>query len=383
MSEAEGERLRRWRMVLGGGASDGTGAPLSAEDAARDRALEALYDSDRSAGLGGSSPNVARWLGDIRAYFPRSVVRVMQRDAFDRLNLRRLLLEPEMLEAVQPDVHLVADLIALGRVIPTRTRATARAVVKRVVDELMARLAQPTRQAVRGALTRALKSRRPRPGDIDWVRTIRANLRHYQPKHRTIVPERLVGFGRRRSQLHHIILCVDQSGSMAPSVVYSSVFAAVLASVPAVRTSLVVFDTSVVDLTGQLSDPVDVLFGTQLGGGTDIDQAIAYVEGLVDTAPTDTIVVLISDLFEGGDEGSLLARVRRLVDAGVRVVTLLALADDGAPAYDHQLAASLAALGVPSFACTPDRFPELMAAAIGRRDIARWAAENDLVCARG
>lgn len=371
-------RLQRWRMVLGGPADVSCGG-VSGRLQEMDQALAALYEEDsklasRRGGRGNSSPSVARWLGDIRKYFPSQVVQVMQRDAMERLNLRELLLQPEMLENVQPDVHLVADLISLGSVIPQNTKATARLVVRKVVDELMKKLEDPMRSAVAGALDRSQRNRRPRHAEIDWNRTIRANLRHWQPEYRTIVPETLIGYGRKaRRPQREVILCIDQSGSMANSVVYSSIFGAVMASLPAVSTRLVVFDTAVVDLTDKLDDPVDVLFGVQLGGGTDINGAVGYCQGLIGE-PRNSILVLISDLYEGGVESGLLRRAHELVEAGVQFITLLALSDEGAPAYDAELAAKLAALGVPSFACTPDAFPQLMAAAIRRDDVAAWAA---------
>lgn len=379
MSEAE--RLRRWRLVLGGGDADGTGHGLDATDQKRDEVLRELYDAERRGGLGGSAPRVARWLGDIRSYFPTSVVQVMQRDAMDRLGLRQLLLEPELLATVQPDVALVGTLMGLGRAVPEQSRETARAVVRQVVRQLEDRLAAPTRQAITGALNRAARTRRPRPGDIDWNRTIAANLSRYQPEYRTVIPERLVGYGRRSQQVRReVILCIDQSGSMASSVVYASVFGAVMASLRAVRTRLVVFDTAVVDLTEQMQDPVDVLFGVQLGGGTDIAGALGYCASLV-TQPRETILVLISDLYEGGVRDELVQRSAALVGAGVQMVALLALSDDGAPSYDHDNAAALGEVGVPAFACTPDLFPELMAAAIQRRDIPTWAGTHDIAIA--
>jgi Mg-chelatase subunit ChlD len=254
-------------------------------------------------------------------------------------------------------------------------------VVRHVVEDLERRLASPTRQAIKGALDRANRTQRPRHADIDWNRTVAANLKHYQPAYRTVIPERLVGYGRRSSQiLRDVVLCVDQSGSMASSVVYSSVFGAVMASLKSVRTQLVAFDTSVVDLTDQLDDPVEVLFGMQLGGGTDINQALAYCETLM-ANPRNTIMVLISDLFEGGIREEMLRRLAAMVDSGVQVVVLLALSDDGAPSYDHDNAAALAALGIPAFACTPDLFPDLMAAAIQRSDLAQWASANDVITA--
>ena len=368
----------------GGGGEPGDG--LSQEDRAVDAALAALYDQGRqagrdgrrSAGLGASAPSVARWLGDIRTYFPTSVVQVMQRDAMERLNLRRLLLEPEMLESIQPDVHLVGTLLSLNRIMPEATKATARHVVSAVVAEVERRIANRTKAAVSGALNRAARTRRPKLRDIDWNRTIAANLSRYLPEYRTVVPERLVGYGRRQQVVaRDVVLAIDQSGSMASSVVYASVFGAVLASIRALKTSLVVFDTAVVDLTEKLHDPVDVLFGTQLGGGTDINKAIAYSQTLI-TRPRDSIFVLISDLIEGGVREQMLARIAALDAAGVQVVVLLALSDDGAPVFDTDNAAALAELGVPAFACTPDAFPDLLAVAIDGGDVAAWAHRTDL-----
>ena len=377
----DGERLRRWRLMLGGAAEETIGLGLSGDDLGMDRALQALYEGQRGAGLGGSAPNVARWLGDIRGYFPAPVVQVMQRDALERLDLRRMLLEPELLSSVTPDVHLVTTLMTLRGVMPQRAKETARQVVRRVVEELTRKLTEPTRQAIMGSLNRATRNNRPRHSEIDWQRTIRANLRHYQPAYRTIIPERRIGYGRKRSSLRDIILCVDQSGSMGASVVYSGIFGAVLASLPAVSTRMVVFDTAVVDLTEDLSDPVDLLFGVQLGGGTDINQALAYCQSLV-RRPQETILVLVSDLYEGGSRSEMLQRAAALAASGVQIVALLALSDSGAPAYDHHTAAAFAALGAPAFACTPDRFPDLMAAAINRQDLGLWAAAQGIVTAR-
>ncbi len=384
----EAERLRRWRLVLGGPAEEGMGGGgrggdmLSGNDLGMDKVLAALYDSNRSAGLGSSSPNVARWLGDIRTYFPSSVVKVMQQDALERLKLREMLMQPELLEAVEADVQLVANLMSLSKVLPEKTKDTARMVVRKVVDELQRKLANPLLQAVRGSLNRATRSTRPRYSEIDWHRTIRANLQHYQPEQRTIIPQKLVGYGHRRASLRDIVLCVDQSGSMGTSVVYSGIFGAVLASLRSISTRMVVFDTAVVDLTDDLKDPVDLLFGVQLGGGTDIHRALGYCQGVI-SRPNQTILVLITDLYEGGDAEGMIRRAAELVASGVSVICLLALNDTGTPSYDHHNAAALSALGIPSFACTPDLFPDLMAAAILHQDLALWAAKNDITVARG
>jgi Mg-chelatase subunit ChlD len=381
----EAGRARRWRLLLGD-AAEGCAARLSGSDAAVDAALAALYDvpatspgarsgtgGRRSAGLGGSAPKVARWLGDIRTYFPSTVVQVMQRDAVERLDLTRLLLEPELLGAVQPDVNLVGTLLSLGRVLPERTKETARQVVAEVVRQIEDRVAERTTSAVAGALNRAARTHRPRLHDVDWAATIRANLAHYLPEHRTVVPERLIGYGRRQQVVaKEVILEIDQSGSMAESVVYASVFGAVLAKMRTLKTTLIAFDTEVVDFTESLADPVDVLFGVQLGGGTDINRAIAYGQDRI-TRPADTLFFLISDLYEGGVRDEMVKRMAAMKAAGVQVIVLLALSDSGAPAFDRENAAALAALGIPAFACTPDAFPDLLSLAMTGGDVSAWA----------
>lgn len=379
----EETRQRRWRMILGSPAQaprggQGLECQLSESEVQMDKALQALYDSDRKAGLGSSSPHVNRWLGDIRTYFPSSVVKVMQKDALQRLNLQQMLFEKETLESVVPDIHLVSTLLSLKNVIPNKTKDTARKVVHKVVQELENRLRNPMVQAVKGALSRATRTSRPKAAEIDWHRTIRKNLGNYLPEQKTIIAEKLVGYGRKQTSLRDIVLCIDQSGSMAASVVYSSIFAAVLATLRSVSCRMVVFDTSVVDLTEKLSDPVDVLFGTQLGGGTDINKAVGYCQQQI-TRPAKTIFIMISDLIEGGDQGQMIRKMASMVQTGVQAICLLALSDEGKPCFDEGNAAKLNNIGVPCFACTPDLFPGMMAAAIQRQDIASWAARQEIV----
>ena len=306
---------------------------------------------------------------------------MLQKDALDRVGIQMMLQQPELLRAVQPDVHLVANLLALRSVLPPESRETARQVVAQVVHELEKRLAEPVRQAVAGSLDRASRNRRPQHSEIDWPRTIRANLKHYQADYKTIIPETRIGFGRKKRALREVILCVDQSGSMASSVVYAGIFGAVLASLPALLTRVVVYDTAVVDLTAELDDPVDLLFGTQLGGGTDTCRALDYCSGLIQR-PEETIFLLISDLYDGVDNARMVRMLAEFAARGVRTIGLLALSDDGKPSYDHNNAQQLANRGVPVFACTPDLFPDLMGAAIGGRDLNEWAAAVDIAATR-
>ena len=372
------ERLRKWRLILGKHADPEGEISLEGEMNRMDEVMEALYDSERKGGLGNSSPNVNTWLGDIRKYFPKSVVRLIQKDALERIGLEQMLMEPELLESAEPDVNLAATILSLNKAMPEKTRTTAKAIVKKVVEEIEKKIQNPMLEAIKGALSRSIRNRRPKHNEIDWNRTILKNLKTYQEDLNTIIPEHLIGFGKKNRSLKNVILLVDQSGSMAASMVYAGIFGAVMTSIPSMKTHMVVFDTSVVDLTESLNDPVELLFTTQLGGGTDINKALAYSENLIQN-PTETILVLISDLYEGGNETEMVKRVTSIKNSGVSFITLLALNDHGAPSFDKNLASKLASLDIPSFACTPNQFPDLIATAIKKESIDQWMSRNDIV----
>lgn len=382
------ERVRRWRLILGqthqddpeqpdpdgeqseAGSPDGGGddGALGPQDQQLDQLLSQLYGEGDAGDLSDSAPDIARWLGDIRHYFPESVAQMLQQDVLDKYKLRKLLAHPELVEKIEPDINLVAELMRLKRLMPAKTRETAREIVRQVVEELLERLRRPMEQALSGTLNRAVINRRPKFNEINWIRTIHSNLKHYQPRYRTVVPETVIGYGRRRSSLKDVILCVDTSASMSKSVVYAGVYASVMASIPAVSTRLIMFDSNVVDLTGRLTDPVDMIFGLRLGGGTDINRALGYAQQHV-KRPADTTLILISDLFEGGDKRGLIERVAQLRQSGVQIIVLLALSDSGAPRYSREVAQQMANLDVPAFACTPDRFPDLIGALLNGREL--------------
>ena len=360
------EYLRKWRLILGqqSEGEEGDTIDLPGQLAGMDATLEALYaDQDRKGGLGKSNPNVNRWLGDIRKYFPTDTVQLLQRDALDRLGLKQMLLEPELLEIIEPDVHLIGTLLTLKNLLPDRSRETARAVVKRVVAQIEKELKRPVEQAISGRRRQHNRNRRPRPQDIDWDQTIRRNMQHYQPEYKTVLPVNLRGLSRSKAGLKHVVLLIDQSGSMAASVVYAGVISCILASIPSLKTQVVAFDTNVVDLTDQLPDPLELLFALQLGGGTDIGKALRYGEQLL-TTPKDTVMILLSDLFEGGSVAGMLATVRRLQQTGLTFLPILALSDEGAPAYDKEIAAELTEMGMTPFASTPGAFAEVLAGAL-------------------
>jgi len=388
------EQLKRWRLILGQHAQESLskmagagGCELSSEQAGMDEALAAIYDEStgegsetgrrgqRSAGLGPSAPNLAKWLGDIRSYFKEDVVTVIQNDAIEKKGLTQLLFEPEMLKNVEPNPQLVGTLMALKGRIPERTKETARIVVRAVVEKIKRLLEQKIRQAVMGALNRKEHSPLPQASSIDWKWTIGRNLKNFQPSLGTIVPEKVYFFSRaQRSNNWTVIVCMDQSGSMAESVVYGSVTGSIFASLPALNTRVVAFDTEIVDLTEQCgNDPVDMIFGVQLGGGTDINKAVAYCEKFV-TDPAQTIFFLISDLIEGGNQAQLIRRMKEMVESGVRVICLLALSDSGIPTFDETVAKRLSEVGVPCFGCTPNKLPELIEGVLKKQNLKTLAA---------
>ncbi|WP_058304143.1 VWA domain-containing protein [Gorillibacterium timonense] len=401
MTTLDPEQVKRWRLILGAASEerlqqavgDAAGqALLDGEGALMDDALAAIYDGtsgasgsdsgssntgparSRTAGLGASSPKLAKWLGDVRSFFPPDIVSVIQADAVERKGLTQLLFEPELLSQVKPDIGMVATLLTLKGQIPERTKETARKLVREVVDDIVKRLAQDLTRAVTGALNRRQHSPLPSSTGLDWTTTIRKNLKHYDAERKLLIPEKVYFFDRaRRSKEWTVILDIDQSGSMANSVIYASIAGSIFASLPSLDTHVVAFDTEVVDLSEQCADdPVDMLFGIQLGGGTDINKSITYCESFI-TEPRKTIFLLISDLYEGGNRTEMIRRLRDMHESGVKTICLLALADDGVPSYDEDVAKKLAQFGIPCFGCSPDKLPELIEGALKGVDLQRLA----------
>lgn len=382
------EQLGRWRMILGKHSQDQLndycegGLSLTQDQQLMDEALAAIYDETegesegdqgggpRSAGLEKSTPRLAKWLGDIRTYFSEDVVAVIQQDAIEKKGMDQLLFEPEMLKNVQPNVQLVGTLMSLSGQIPERTKETARMVVRAVVEKIKLALEQKIRQAVIGALNRNEHTPIPHVDSIDWKWTIGRNLKNYNASLQRLIPERVYFYSRaQRTNNWTVIVDMDQSGSMADSVVYGAVVGSIFASLPALETHVIAFDTEVVDLTEKCgNDPVDMLFGVQLGGGTDINKSVAYCEQFI-SEPGETLFILLTDLYEGGNEAQLVRRLQDMVDSGVRVLCLLALSDSGVPSYDEGLARKLSSLGIPCFGCTPQKLPELVEGALRGNDL--------------
>lgn len=382
------QRISRWRLILGAESQDSFasmgGSPLSEEQMLMDEALAAIYgggpsfgdsQGSRGAGHGPSSPQITKWLGDLRTLFEKDIVTVVQNDAIERKGLKQLLLEPEMLENLEPDINLASTLLALKDHIPKRSKESARKFIAKIVEEINRLMENDIRRAVTAALNKRQHSPLPSASAIDYKYTIERNLKHYRPELKTIVPERVYFFDRAtKTNRYKVILDIDQSGSMGESVIYSSIMACILASMSSIKTHVVAFDTEIMDLTEKCEDPVDLLFGFQLGGGTDIQKSVAYCQQFIET-PSKTLFFLISDLDEGGNRAGLLRRIEEMKASGVQVICLLAIADGGKPYYDAHTAQKIAAMGVPVFACTPEHLPQLLERAFKGQDLAAFAKE--------
>lgn len=390
------EQLQRWRLILGKGAEESLGkigpCGLTGEMGELDEALEAIYSGDeldqdscsddpshgKRGGLKGrSTPKVAKWLDQIRNFFPKDVVVVLQKDAIERKGLKQLLLEPEIMATIEPSLDLAATVLAMKNMVPERAKATARDLVRKVVEDIRKRLESQFTQAIRGALQRNRHSPIRSLPNLDWPRTIRQNIRNYQPELQTIIPEHLSFFSRQQRQNQwNIIIAMDQSGSMATSLIYGGIMGAILASIGSVETHVVAFNhEEVVDLTEHCSDPVDLLFGVQIGGAEDYWKATSYCERFMHT-PAKTLYILLADLWDTSpNTPRFLKKMEHILESGVKAIGLLAISDQGEPSHNEQLAQKLAALGMPCFGCTPDHLPELLAGVLRGSDLKSLASK--------
>lgn len=361
---------RRLRLMLGAFADPPLMNPLSGAGTLEDmdRHLGYLYDraygsgrgmrKERGAGLGASSLTTPDWLAHVRDLFPKECLEVVERDAVERFGLTELITDPETLASIEPSEEVLKLLVQFRSQIPDEARSEARRIIDAVVKDLYRKLATTTRSALTGALDRSRKSRLKIASNLDPAATLKANLKNYDPETGVLGVDKLVFHARKRRHAdHRVILLLDQSGSMLDSVVYAAVMGGIFASVPEIDFRLLAFDTQVVDLSEIARDPVEVLFSVQLGGGTLIQRAVAHAATLV-REPRRTIVVVLSDFYEGGRPEGLYAQVKELVDSGVKVLGLAALGQSGEPDFDRQVAKQLVALGMPVAAMTPLKLAE-------------------------
>lgn len=369
-------KVKRWRLILGetvekdfeemSGPMD---ISLSKEELLMDQALAAIYNEGsesylgaRGAGRGKSSPHISRWLGDVRNLFDKDLVRIIQADAMERCGLKQLMFEPEVLENLEPNINLASTILLLKDQVPKQSKEGVRNFIKKIVEEINRLLESDLKRAVNASLNKRQHSPIPSASALDFNTTIKRGIKNYNTSLKRIVPEHYYFFDRQAktaASKYTIILDIDQSGSMGESVIYSSIMSCILASMAAINTRVVAFDTNIVDLSDKTEDPVDLLFGFQLGGGTDINKSINYCKKYVEN-PKKTIFFLISDLMEGGNRAGMLRNLQELKESGVTVVCLLAIADGGKPYYDAQMATKIAAMDIACFACTPEKLPLLL-----------------------
>jgi len=380
------DRLRRWRLILGSEAQKrmegmGDGPDLSQEDLMMDTALDAIYNRDMKFGFGGgagkgaSSPQISRWLGDVRTLFDKDIVKIIQSDAMERCGLKQLIFEPELLENIEPDMHMASMILTLKDQIPKQSKENAREFIRKIVEQINALLETDLKRAVTASINRKLHSPIPSASALDFQTTIRKGIKDYNIKLKKIIPQKYYFFERSATTAankYTVILDIDQSGSMGESVIYSSIMSCILASMSAIKTKVVAFDTNIVDLSEKCEDPIDLLFGFTLGGGTDIEKSIKYCTKYIEN-PKKTIFFLISDLEEGGNRAGLLRRLTQMKEDGVIVICLLAISDSGKPYYDANMAQRIANNGIPCFAAAPQMLPRLLEKAMKNEDMSEFA----------
>ncbi len=356
----------RWRLILGRFAEQSLPGALGGNDAYRrmDRVLDYLYGreyrernvrekAETGGGLDPSQLTVPGWIREARELFPNEPLEVLTKHALQRYQMTELVTDPQTLERLEPSYDLLKAIMTFRGMMKGPVLETARRVVRKVVDELSSTLAREVRQTLWGRANRQRRTRQRSARNLDVQRTIRANLKHFDRERRQLVIDQLFFFARNTHHLPwHIIMAVDSSGSMADSVIHSAVMAGIFHALPAVKVSLLTFDTSIVDLTDRVDDPLEVLMNVQLGGGTDITRALRYCETLLQS-PTRTIVILVTDFCEGNSPAGVVQGVKRLREAGAIVLGLAALDANANPYYDRQLAQQCADAGAEVAALTP------------------------------
>lgn len=350
----ETEILNRWRLILGKNAKDqlsfGNDGTLENGISCFDLedALDFLYsreageDVRREGGTEASRLTAATWITKIRRLFPRETVEILERHALERYQIKELLTDKEVLEKLEPNQELLKTILQLKHLMKGEVLDTARRIVRKVAEEIAEKLKKEIRRSLLGTLDRNSPSPVKSIRNLDVKKTIRRNLQHYDPEQKRLSLEQVYFSSRTRKYSQwRVVIAVDESGSMLDSVIHSAVMAGIFAKLPMLDTRLVIFDTQVVDLSAHLDDPVETLMSIQLGGGTYIAGALRYCESLIED-PRRTMVVLVSDLCEGGSLSGLLSVSRGIMESGARLICLTALDMEANPAYDRRTAEQLA-----------------------------------------
>nr|WP_086938688.1 VWA domain-containing protein [Thaumasiovibrio occultus] len=369
------ERLKnRWRMVLGRYCEAQFSANLSELETAQDGALTTLYQQGLAARghkvggtLSASQLHGVEWISEVERLFPKSVSETLIEDAVNHFQLTELLSDPQVLEKLNPNIQLLRTMLRIGAQHNPKVRLQVERIIKQVIDQLTQKLRPKFEQALRGRRNSANSHPTKTLANLNWRKTIQANLKHFDPDTQKVAFEKIYFHGReQRSIPWRVIMCIDQSGSMSESVIYSAVVAGILARLPAVRLHLVLFDTSVVDLSEDAQDPVGVLLASQMGGGTHIGKAWRYAESLV-TEPKRTLVLTVSDFEEGGSPSALISQAHQVIQSGVKMLGLTALDQSATPFYDGYVTQGLQKAGMTIKACSPDHLADWLAGHMGEQ----------------
>ena len=360
------EEINRWRLILGTFSEDSLGQGGAAgafEYSEIDDLLDFLYGREygedhgtrgQEGGLGPSQLLVPEWIRKIRRVFPKTVVTRLENEALDRYQLTEILNDKKVLESLEPNMTLLKNILALKDRMSGEVLQTAKQIVRKVVEELTKKLENDITRSFMGRLNRMQSTNFKHSKNFDLKKTIRKNLKNYDPELKTIIPHRLYFNPRiKRYNPWHIVICIDQSGSMVDSVIYSAVMAGIFSKLPILSVKLIVFDTEIADLTGYVDDPVEALMSVHLGGGTNIGKAMNYCESLIET-PARTIMVMVTDLYDGAGYTPMYAAAKRVIESGAKLFILTGLDTESQGMVDGNAAKKMAGLGAKVATLTPD-----------------------------
>jgi hypothetical protein len=355
----------RWLLILGNESDPGKEVTHTETGNEIQESLETIYSKKSKGSLATSNLNVSHWLGEVRRLFPDEIASLMQQDAIDMLGIEKFLRHPEILEQTIPDLRLAATLLSLKSQIPDELKFQLNLLIEKLVKTLLANLELDINMAARQGIQKFQRKNQKKNQHIDWNRTILRSLKNYDKVLNRIIPERIYGYGSKKKVIKDIILLIDQSGSMAESMIYSAIVGSILHRIPSLSTSLLLFDTQTVDLTDMLDNPSELLLGVQLGGGTEIAQALIYTKAKM-LNPKSTLLFLISDLYDYDENNEFITHLNELKEAGADIVILPSLDDSGTADYNKDAAAVISAIGIPILVATPRSFCELLPKVISR-----------------
>ena len=370
----DASNLNKWRLILGKYSDNQIGFKEEASSLNymdMDELLDYLYSREygeedgvrreRNGSLDPSNLTVPSWITKIREVFPKETVEILEKHALDKYELTELLTDKEVLEKLEPNKELLKNILQMKHLMKGEILETAKQIVKKVADDITKKLESDVKKAIVGRVNKNKSSLIKSSRNIDYKRTIKTNLKNFDTEENRLVVDK-VYFNDRVKKYNpwNVIIAVDESGSMLDSVIHSAIMAGIFSKLPMLKTNLVIFDTEVVDLSGYIDEPVETLMSVQLGGGTNITKALQYCETLIEN-PHKTMVILVTDLYEGYGYGNMYATAKSIIESGAKLIVLTALDMEATPIYDKNAAQKMASLGAEVGAMTPGGLSEWIA----------------------